>query len=126
MRKLMLVHDVLDLQLLDRHDDKIGRVDALMLEVRPGEPLRVKSILVGGPVRQERIGRPAVWFAGILGRVARARAGGVSEIPFAKVRRIADVIAVDVEAETLESEHVERWLSEVIVQRIPGGAGERK
>lgn len=126
MRRLLLVHDVLDLQLLDRHEHKIGRVDALVLEVHAGQPLRVKSILVGGSVRQERLGRPAVWLAAMLRRITRSRASGVSEISFDKVRRIADVVAVDVEAETLESEHVERWLSEHVVRRIPGGEGERK
>ena len=126
MRRLLLVHDVLDLQLVDRHEDKIGRVDALILAAEPGKPLRVQSILVGGPARQERLGRPAVWLAAVLRRLTHTRSDGVSEIPFARVRRIADVVAVDVAAETLESQHVERWLAEHIVRHVPGGAGERK
>lgn len=126
MRRLLLVHDVMDLQLLDRREAKVGRVDALLLEAVAGKPLRVKSILVGGPVRQERIGRWAQWVGGVLRRLGRSRVDGVSEIPFAAVRRIGDAIEVDVVAESLESEHVERWLCDNVVRRIPGGERDKK
>ena len=126
MRRLLLVHDILDLQLLDREETKVGRVDSLVLDVVDGQPPRVKSILVGGPVRQERIGRWAMWLGGALRRIAGSHGGGVSEIPFAAVRRVGNVIAVDVDEKTLDSQSTERWLSENIVCRIPGAKGEKK
>ena len=126
MRRLLLVHDVLDLQLLDRHEAKIGRVDALMLVVEVGKPIRVKSILVGGPVRQERVGPWAVWLGRMLRRLSRSTQDGASEIPFAAVRRIADSIELDVDEDELASGHAERWLCDHVVRRIPGAEGERK
>jgi len=50
----------------------------------------------------------------------------VSRIPFDKVRRIGDTIELDVEERSLDSEHLERWLKEHVVCRIPGAGGERK
>ena len=126
MRRLLLGHDVLDLQLLDRTGAKIGRVDALMLVVEPGKPVRVKSILIGGPVRQERVGRWAVWLGGMLRRMLRSTKDGASEIPFSAVRRIADSIELDVDEAELESEHAERWLCDHVVRRIPGAEGDQK
>jgi sporulation protein YlmC with PRC-barrel domain len=126
MSYLLLKHDVQDMQLVNRADERIGRVDALVLEWGRGEPLRVKTILVGGPVRQQRIGG----WARLLGRVMRRIGGGnergVSAIPFAAVRRIADSIVVDVDDAAMPSEHLERWLCERIVRPIAGADGERK
>lgn len=126
MERLLLVHDVLDLQLRDRQGEKIGRADSIVLEIRDGRPPRVTTILVGGPVRQERVGRAAVWVGRLLRRLSRSKSDGQSEIPFNAVRKIGDTIVVDVAEESLPSEHIERWLCERIVKRIPGSTGDRK
>jgi hypothetical protein len=123
---LQLMHDVLDAQLVDRNKEKIGRVDGLLIEVRDGRPPRVATILVGGAVRAERVGRWMTWIRRALHAIARRRDEHVSRIPFEKVRVIADTIEVDVDGHTLESGHVERWLAEHIVSKIPGGKGEKK
>ena len=126
MRRLLLVHDVLDIQLVDPKDEKIGRVDALVLEATEGAPLIVRTILVGGPARQERIGRWAAW----LGRLSRggrhSAVSGLSAIPFSAVQRIAESITVNVDAGTLPSEHIERWLCDTVVAKIPGSHGDEK
>src|SRR4051812_1588433 len=126
MHGIHLVHDVLDAQLVDCKLEKIGRVDALVLELRDGEPPRVATILVGGAVRAERAG---AWMTAIhraIRAVFRVEAEGVSRIPFAAVRCVADTIQVELEKETTPSEHLERWLAKHIVCRIPGAGGEKK
>ena len=125
MRGLHLVHDVLDVQLRDRTGQKIGRVDAVVLELEDGKPLRVATILVGGSVRAQRIG---TWMAALTDSWRRMRSvdAKVSRIPFALVRRVAESIDVDVAEETLPSEYRERWLRTNIVCRIPGAEGDRK
>jgi hypothetical protein len=125
MRGLHLVHDVLDIQLLDRRKQKIGRVDALVLEFETDKPLRVATILVGGSPRSQRIGR---WMASLADAWRRMRhvEAKVSRIPFTAVRCIGNSIEVDVDEETLPSEYRERWLKEHIVCRIPGAEGDRK
>jgi hypothetical protein len=125
MSGVLLVHDIQDAQLLDRRDEKIGRVDALVLELEDGVPPRVATILVGGPVREERIGRWALHLVQLVRRIGRMETDGVSHIPFGAVRRIGDTIDVDVDGSTLESGHLERWLREQVVCRIPiPGGGE--
>ena len=126
MGTVNLAHDVLDAQLVDRHKEKIGRVDQLVLELRDGKPPRVAEIVVGGAARARRVGG---WMVA-LRRAARALTARGEEhesrIPFDNVRRIADTIQLDVEETELASEHLERWLAEHVVCRIPGAKGEQK
>jgi hypothetical protein len=126
MRGLQLTHDVLDAQLLDRRKERIGRVDALALELRPGRPPRVAAILIGGPVRAERIGRFTVWLSRAMRTLGRVRSAGVSRIPFSAVRCIGSAIQVDVDGRELDAGHLERWLADHVVCRIPGSGGRAK
>lgn len=126
MGSVHLAHDVLDAQLVDRVQEKIGRVDAVLLELDDGQPPRVATIVIGSTARAERVGH---WFVA-LRRAWRAMLGRreehVSRIPFDKVRRIGDTIELDVEEQSLDSEHLERWLKVHVVGRIPGAGGDRK
>lgn len=126
MRRLLLVHDILDVQLVDPRDEKIGRVDALVLEAAEGAPLIVRTILVGGPARQERVGRWAVWLGRLFRGSRHSTASGLSSIPFSAVQRIAESITVNVDATTLPSEHMERWLCDTVIAKIPGSQGDEK
>jgi hypothetical protein len=119
-----LVHDVLDAQLLDRHKRKIGRADSIALVLSDDGPPRVATILVGGPVRAQRIGGWAVLLSRALRALGRVRRDGVTRISFDAVRRIADTIDVDVDGDTLEVKHVEDWLAEHVICRIPGAGSE--
>jgi hypothetical protein len=125
MSGIHLVHDVLDAQLIDRHKDKIGRVDALMLEVRDGRPLRVATILIGGPARARRAGRWAVWVSRVMRTLLRVRRPGVDRIPFRTMRCLGSAIELDVDCHELESQHVEDWLADHVICRIPWAQAKR-
>ncbi|HET9005010.1 MAG TPA: hypothetical protein VFN39_13485 [Gemmatimonadaceae bacterium] len=126
MKGVHLVHDVLDAQLVDRKQQKMGRVDGLVIELRDGEPPRVAELLVGGSVLAERIGRWMVALTGALSRLLRIEAE-VTRIPFEQVRVIGSCVELDLDARSTNALRTERWLDEHIVCRIPGGAGpERK
>ena len=123
MAAVELVHDVLDMQLVDRDGEKMGRVDGLTLELREGEPARVAEILVGGSVLADRVGGPVplllrllAWMTGVKTLVTR--------FPFDVVIEIADVVKLDVDAHettTMRAEH----LLDRIVCMIPGAAGSK-
>jgi sporulation protein YlmC with PRC-barrel domain len=125
MPGLHLVHDVLDAQLVDRLQRRIGRVDSLVLALEDGRPPRVATILIGGPERARRVGRWAVALGRMLRAIGRVRGVGVSAIPFDAVRRIGDTIQVDVDGDGLDSGRLEGWLAEHLIRHIPGsGAGD--
>lgn len=126
MSCINLVHDVLDSQLIDRHQEHIGRVDALTLELRDGRPPRVAAIVIGGPARARRIGRWAVWLSHTLRALLNVRAPGVDRIPFRKMRRLGETIELDVDCHELESQHVEDWLADHVICRIPGAQGRKQ
>ena len=56
MGALRLSHDIIDAQVVDRHQKKIGRVDELLLELEEGRPPRVATIVIGGAARARRLG----------------------------------------------------------------------
>ncbi len=126
MGALHLSHDVIDSQLVDRHKEKIGRVDELLLELEEGKPPRVATIVIGGRARARRVGGWMVALHRAVHALLQHRDEHVSRIPFASVRCIADTIELDVEGSELPSMHVERWLAKHVVCRIPGAGGERK
>ena len=126
MSGLHLVHDVLDAQLIDRQRQKIGRVDALMLELEAGHPPRVAAICIGGPERARRIGRWMVRLSQALRAIARIEHGGVSHVPFDAVRCISDSIEIDVDGRDLESDWLEAWLGRHVIGKIPGAARRKR
>ena len=126
MQRLMLRHDVLDMQLCNLHGEKIGRIDALVLESASGQPLRVTTIVVGGSARLDRMGKWVRWVGRLLRSKVASPGENVSRIPFSAVRRIGDSVYVDVNADLMPSEHLERWLRERVVGRIPGAEGDLK
>ncbi len=122
---LDLRHDVLDAQLVDRHQENIGRCDSLLLELRDGKPPRVATVLIGGPVREERIGR---WVAGLakLFRGGGSGERGISRIPFTAMQSLGDVVQMDVLRDDLPSERVEQWLARHVICHIPGVQGKKE
>ena len=121
-----LRHDVLDAQLVDRNRENIGRCDTLMLELRDGKPPRVAAILIGGQVRDERIGNWMTRLSRLFHSANRGADQGVSRIPFAAMRSLGETIEVDVVREELPSEHVEQWLAQHVICRIPGAQGKKE
>jgi hypothetical protein len=106
---------LLDRQILDPEGDPVGTVDDLELtEITLGESIargtaapRVSSILSG-----------QVLFTRILGgRPPRSR---LQSIPWRFVARVAVVIGVDDDAPS-DSQWVEQWLRDHVIEHIPGG-----
>lgn len=123
MSSLDLVHDVLDMQLVDRVGEKMGRVDGVTLEIRDGEPPRVAELLVGGTVLADRIGGWMVALAQLFERVTGAKPV-VTRIPFAVVQEISSTITLDVQGGATTALRTERWLDRIVC-RIPGSSDKK-
>ncbi len=118
--RLGLVHDVIDAQLVDWRGQKLGRVDGLTIELRKDQPPRVATILVGGSVLADRLGRRPGRWAVTLRRWWRLGNAMPTQIPFESVREIADTMKVEIDAMSTPAMSWERWLREKIICRIPG------
>jgi sporulation protein YlmC with PRC-barrel domain len=111
-----LGREVLDQQVIDAQGRQMGKVDGIVLELRPGAPARVDSLVVGGTTLLWRI------HAG-LARWAERRLGGeghAARIAWRRVIKVGVDVKVDVDAERSPALHWERWVRDRIVGRIPG------
>src|SRR4029077_18401302 len=96
---LELARDVLDKQVVDREEIKMGRGDGLLLEVREGEPPRVEAIEMGGVVLAERIHPRLARWVDSWRRRFKVRKTAVYRIPWSAVLKIdAGQIKIDVAA----------------------------
>jgi sporulation protein YlmC with PRC-barrel domain len=113
---MYVFRDIMDKQLVDCEGDKMGRVDDLLLELRPGETPAVRSILSGH-------GSGTVIFPSFLEGFARwlqERVLGLDavepiEIGWEHVKYITVAVHLDVDRQDVggtDTEHRlwERWL----------------
>lgn len=118
---MLLVRDVLDKQMVDRHGIRMGKVDGLVLQLDADGPPRVVYLEAGAPTLARRLG------AGVGRWVARlARRWGADHpesfrIPWSSVRAITLEVSVDTDAEATRINVVEDWLRVHVVEHIPGG-----
>ncbi len=111
-----LARTVLDQQVIDVHDHPMGKVDGVVLELRPGRPARVSAIVVGGTTALWRVHRK-------LARWAERKLGGEghpARIPWSRVLRVGVDVKVDTESERSPALRWERWVRDRIIGRIPG------
>src|ERR1700712_3843560 len=94
---LELGRDVLDKQVVDREEIKMGRVDGLILEIRDGQPPRIEAMGMGGVVLAARIHpRLARWVDGWRRRFG-IRKTAVYRVPWSAVLEITSYdIKIDV------------------------------
>ncbi|TGS06786.1 hypothetical protein EN833_35800, partial [Mesorhizobium sp. M4B.F.Ca.ET.190.01.1.1] len=90
--------DILDKQLIDREQVKIGKVDGLGAELRPGKPPRIVAIELGSIALARRLGaRPGRWMAALSARLGGKRHGEPHRIAWNKVRDIGIDIEFDID-----------------------------
>jgi hypothetical protein len=116
-----LARDLLDKLLVDRNQRPLGRVDGVILALRPNGPPRVAAMEVGVVTAARRL-HPA------LGRWVRALAIRWSPVPMTPVRLSPQLfrdIGVDVELDVDAASdpkllRFEKWLRRHVVSRLPG------
>lgn len=117
MKKLDLSRDVLDKQVVDRDETKMGRVDGLILELRGDQPPRIDAIEMGFTVLARRMSpRVEGWLEKLrrfsIRKTARQRVAWtkVTDVKFYQIE--IDVKAIDTPAFEWE-----RWLRDHFVAK---------
>ena len=123
MKRLDLVHDVLDTQVVDREETKMGRVDGLVLELRDGQPPRVLAIEMGFVVLARRLHpRLGDWFLRLRRRVT-VRKKPCYSVPWSQVKEVNPFcIQLNVEAAGTPAFDWECWLRDHVIAHFPGVA----
>lgn len=115
-----IIRDVLDNQLVDSNQRKLGKVDGIVMELRDGEPPRLTYLETGMTTLARRIHpRLGRWVAAIENSWG-AKHSEPFRIPLSKVRDVGIDVEVEIEAEATPALAYEKWLREQIIERIPG------
>jgi hypothetical protein len=122
-----LAHDVLDQQLIDRHKWNAGKVDGIALEVRDGEPPRVAYLDMGIDVLLRRLSPRLERALQRLRKLLGRKTPEAYQVEWSKVLKIENAVTIDIDADEDAPNHVEEWLAEHVIGKIPGAAhGKRK
>lgn len=117
--RVRLVRDILDNQLVDVTNQNAGKVDGIVLELRPGEPTRVHYVEVGPITLLRRLNRRlGDWFARIDARFGEGR-GVPIRIPISRLILDSPSLRVDLAVDNLPVMAFERWLRRHVIAKIP-------
>jgi hypothetical protein len=116
-----LLRDLLDKQLVDRNQVKIGKVDGLVAELKPDVPPRIVAVELGSITLARRLGaRPGRWMAWLAARLGGERNAEPHHIAWNKVRDIGVDIDVDIDVRRTAIFDWQDWLRDHVIRRIPG------
>ncbi|MER8404339.1 hypothetical protein [Mesorhizobium sp. M0959] len=116
-----LLRDILDKQVVDREQVKIGKVDGLVAELRPGEPPKIVAVELGSITLGRRLGeRPGRWMARLAARLGGKRHAEPHRIAWNKVRDIGVDIEFDIDVRETAIFDWQDWLLDHVIGRIPG------
>ena len=119
---LPLVRDVLDKQIYDVNDAKVGKVDGIVLLPRKGRPPRVLAIESDIPCALGRVWLPLRRWAERLQEWIAPEIAGPTTIGFEHVVKSGIDVQVDIDATRTNAFVWDAWLGH-IVALIPGGKG---
>jgi hypothetical protein len=122
-----VIRDVLDKQLVDRDGIEIGRVDGIVVEVRPGERPRVVELEVGFVPLARRLSRRFERIAESLHERFGVRRHARYGIPWSSVLEVKkECLRADVCAEESVAYDWELWLRQHVVLKLPGASSEEE
>jgi hypothetical protein len=121
---MYLFRHIMDKELVDQQGFKAGKVDDIVLELRPGELPAVRAILTSHgaliPLLPARVGRMLAWFEKqILG----INAIEPREVTWEHVSRIDVVVHLDIKREEAGLTHTQETIWRRFIRPLPGGDG---
>lgn len=119
--------ELLDIQVEDREECRMGRVDALVAELRSGRPPRIVQLELGGVPIARRIHPRLEEWAERLHKKFGVRRGARYHIAWKDVMDL-DIhrVQVDVKADETPALDWERWLRTNLIEKIPGASQDEE
>src|SRR5215216_1067499 len=118
---LPLVRDVLDKQIYDANDVRVGKVDGVVLMPRQGRPARVAAIESAMPTVWRRVWpRLGDWIERFQHWLAPDLVGP-TRIRFEHVVHSGIDVNVDIDARKTNAYVWENWIKTTFVEKLPGG-----
>ncbi|WP_027164010.1 hypothetical protein [Mesorhizobium sp. WSM1293] len=118
---MKLLRDLLDKQVVDREQVKIGKVDGLVAQLRPGKPPQIIAIELGSITLARRLGaRPGRWIARLAVKLGGTQHGEPHRVAWRKVKDIGIDIEFDIDVRETSIFAWQDWLRDHIIGRIPG------
>lgn|SRR5262245_10629788 len=119
---MKLVHDVLDKQLVDKNQTKMGKIDGLVLTLESDKPPVVTYIEIGSLTLARRIGRRTERFIRRLKkRWGKSRSREPYRVSWRKVTDIGVDIELALDVRETPVFDWQDWLRDKVIKRIPGG-----
>jgi len=117
---MQIARDLLDNQVLDKEDRKMGKVDDVVIVVRRGRAPRLSAIELGLSTMLARI-HPGLgaWALGIERRWGVAQHTPV-RVDMDRVEQAGINVQADIDATRTDVYAWERWIRRVLIGRIPG------
>jgi hypothetical protein len=122
-REMWAVLELLDRQLVDRGGRLVGKVDDVEFAIddEPDALPRVTALLAGlGALANHIGGDTGTALAAAERRLAERRDRQPSRVDIATVTEIASAIELDADGEDLDTNRGERWVRDMIIDKIPG------
>ncbi|AZO36819.1 hypothetical protein EOA27_03425 [Mesorhizobium sp. M2A.F.Ca.ET.037.01.1.1] len=118
---MQLLRDILDKQVVDREQVKIGKVDSIVAELTPGKQPSVSAVELGSIALARRLGSaPARWTAKLAARLSGKQQARPHRIAWDKVRDIGVDLEFEIDVRRTRIFAWQDWLREHVVGRIPG------
>jgi hypothetical protein len=120
-----LIRDILDKQIVDRDEHKMGRVDGIVARLRAGEPPVIESVELGWITVAKRLHpRIGQWVEAAHDRFSVRR----TKRYHVKWEQVTDLtvhhVQVDLCVDETPAADWEHWLREHIIEKIPGSKSE--
>jgi sporulation protein YlmC with PRC-barrel domain len=119
-KDLELARDLLDKQVVDREEIKMGRIDGLVLEMREGKPPRVDHLELGSVVLARRL-HPRIerWVDALRRRIGVQKTGRF-RVPWSAIQEITPYhVKLDLEALKAPPFAWELWLRDHVIDHLP-------
>lgn len=116
-----LIRDVLDKQVVDRKQTKVGKVDGIVMQLRRGNPPRIIFVELGAIALARRLGPRVEYVVSRLWeRVGGAKSRKPHRIAWSSVRDVGVDIEFDIDVGDTTIFDWQDWLRDKVISRIPG------